>query len=164
MSSFVANNTHMCALFSGLKILFSSETDRIAILGYNNKDVLKIKYNKNYYIKTDRGIQKLLQELHDINVRSVNVQYQDNEPYSEIKFKLVHPLSRIALYKALRCVRYQICPERLGVPDIEFIKVVDDIIYCLGINILIKLPEYTKADWEIPEDKYSDMGTMIALF
>jgi hypothetical protein len=101
-------------------------------------------------IKEDE-LQKLGQQLLEMNIDAVNYRYDDEIPYRKYQFHRsgrFHKLQEILLdgYAAGRCIRYQCMEGTIENRPLfkKLSKILDDIAH----EYITNLPEYEKMEWD----------------
>jgi hypothetical protein len=123
-----------------------------------NKVVTWLVYEliKNPYLRRDAGKfkvdmegngweQRLAQAMHDLNVEAVNQRYHEENPFDKFVYRPEPYGSRIAVFKSLRCWKYE-CTEGT-VPEMNLFKYFGVVEKHLAVDIVTDLPAYAQATW-----------------
>ena len=116
----------------------------------------------NAFFKHDRQmrdapqdqLELLGRQLFDMNSTAVEARYgesddgfSDTPDYSWTPLRLYEGKAALcAMFKAVQCLRYQ-CSEG-DVPNYPLYKRLNDLLETLSYEIICRLPEYNKAEWD----------------
>lgn len=126
-----------------------------------NKVVTKIAYDrdgewqkrqfkeKGYDLDTVEGKNKLGWDMFALNIRAVNMRYEDGhaEDFRPLnyKFMLEGNFPKVSVLKSLKCWLYQ-CSEG-DCDKSDLYKMMDNLANSWAYDIVSSLPEYDKAVW-----------------
>ncbi len=94
---------------------------------------------------TKEKAEKLAQDLLDLNYKSVNARYREQEEPHTIAYKNTTPASKVRLHKALSCFLYQSCEGNCA--NTELYKQVENYKNRLADDIVHNLEEWDNAPW-----------------
>lgn len=115
-----------------------------------NGDWLKRKLNESGYdLETHEGKQKLGRAMFSLNIRAVNMRY-DDKPADQFRplnyrFKLEGNETKVACLKALHCWHYQ-CTEG-DCDQSPLYNLMKEVAHSWADDIVSKLPEYENVLW-----------------
>lgn len=98
-----------------------------------------------------------IQELNRENYNSVNHRYRENDSPEPVKIIKCLPLSMIATYKLIQCIKYQCCEHREWTSSKAF-EVLSYIEKEIALDIIGALEEYRFSPWEANQCHISTMG------
>lgn len=135
MSAFVVNTDTLNKIVSEMVAEANEDSMR---------EMFKVADGWFYYPLLVDDCQRLINDLHAMNVRAVNQRYgEDEQP--ERQHYTYQITRKIDAYKALRCFLYQ-CSEG-DVPDEPLFKAMHELSNDWAHNIVIEMPEYDKQPW-----------------
>lgn len=126
-----------------------------------NKVVTKLAYDRDgnwlkcklkdagYDLETLEGKQKLGWDMFKLNIRSVNMRYEDKPADTfrplDYRFQLEGNYPKPAVYKSLSCWMYQSCEGDCD--NSPLYKLMEEVKASWADSIVASLPEYDKAIW-----------------